>query len=216
MLFTESKIESAKLFEAIALIEKATKEELRSIGFVESIIEIAGRTPDRRDVYADGPYYGHGSLHQKPAELARAMVYLSDKEISSYIEIGSSKGSTLAIISSYLNRFNQTTSIGIDVLTRRTWAKLEASLNVKFHTVDSDSFKNQKFDLCFIDGNHGFEWVERDFENVGRFSKFCMFHDILDKHCPGVGRFYNQIKGDNSIEFSEPPYDTMGIGVIPL
>jgi hypothetical protein len=216
MLLTESAIELKKLFGAISLIEKASKNDLKSLDFVENIIKLAGRTPDKRPVYSDGSYHGFGSLHQKPNELAHALIYLSNKDISSFVEIGTSKGSTLAIVTSYLGRFKPIYSVGLDIVAKKNWVKIEAALNVKFHLANSDLFKNKKFDLCFIDGNHSFDWVKRDFENVGRFSKFCMFHDIYDRYCPDVGTYYNKIKGNNSIEFSEFPHDTMGIGILTL
>ena len=216
MLFVESTAEFKKLQAALAMISEAAVHDLRSVEFVERVIETAGRTPDRRSVYADGPYHGVGSLHQKPAELARALLYLSDKGVASYIEVGCSKGSTLAVITAYLSRLNPVASVGVDIRPRVSWKRVESVVNVKFHVGTSDFFKGQKFDLCFVDGYHSFEWCERDFENVGKFSKFCMFHDIYDRYCPEVGVYYNQVKNNNSVEFSSPPHDTMGIGILTL
>lgn len=140
----------------------------------------------------------------------------SDKGVASYIEVGCSKGSTLAVITAYLSRLNPVASVGVDIRPRVSWKRVESVVNVKFHVGTSDFFKGQKFDLCFVDGYHSFEWCERDFENVGKFSKFCMFHDIYDRYCPEVGVYYNQVKNNNSVEFSSPPHDTMGIGILTL
>jgi hypothetical protein len=46
------------------------------------------------------------------------------------------------------------------------------------------------FDFAFIDGNHDYEWVKRDFELV-KFTKRVLFHDC--DICPGVRGLINEI-----------------------
>ena len=40
--------------------------------------------------------------------------------------------------------------------------------------------QDSPFDLCFIDGNHSYEAVKRDYEAFGENAKIAVFHDIND------------------------------------
>jgi len=77
------------------------------------------------------------------------------------------------------------------------------------------------FDLAFIDGNHSYDFVKKDFENtidlVSEKGLLC-FHDIKAPSAPDVGKFYNKLKKKNKYFFKEfycdwTPMKT-GIGVL--
>lgn len=78
-------------------------------------------------------------------------------------------------------------------------------------------------DFLFIDGDHTYEGVKKDFEMYSPFVKNggCIaFHDIKDtqKHRERqveVAKFWNEIKNDYEyVEFSDPLVDWGGIGAL--
>ena len=80
---------------------------------------------------------------------------------------------------------------------------------------------NNNFDLIFIDGDHSYNSVKKDWENVGQYADIIAFHDIDDKDCPGVVKFWKDLKPTaekdfDIIEYIEPTEgrNLMGIGVL--
>ncbi len=78
------------------------------------------------------------------------------------------------------------------------------------------------FDFCFIDADHSYDGMMRDWENVGRYAKKVVaFHDIYgheyDALNGGTVRGWQEIRGtaDGQIrEYSRFPERWMGIGVV--
>ena len=51
-------------------------------------------------------------------------------------------------------------------------------------------------DLCFIDGDHSFEGVSRDYNSLRERCRLLLFHDIVAEEVPGVPRFWGMLKAD--------------------
>lgn len=159
-------------------------------------------------------------IYQTPAQTAKALVYLSRFKINTYLEIGVFQGGNFLFMAEYLKRFNpKIQCCGIDptgYLNDEIRAIIETDLYLSYKAITSDELKGQAFDLCFIDGDHSGEWVKRDFENVGKFAKICMIHDIQESSCPEVVAFWETVKGKKPVTFldytSNQP--SQGIGII--
>lgn len=92
---------------------------------------------------------------------------------------------------------------------------------------DSDAFRQWRADLghidmVFIDANHSYRAVKRDFEiNRGFSHRFLVFHDIVgaSRHTAGVARFWRELTEGHKREIVRPhvaigrDISTMGIGI---
>jgi hypothetical protein len=126
-------------------------------------------------------------IYQTPSQFAQALVYLSAFNIKSYLEVGVFQGGTFLFISEYLRRFNPVIKCdGIDptgylnpeiaeIIEREPW--------MNFIPATSNALKGKEYDLVLIDGDHENGWPHRDWENVGKFAKVCMIHDIQETTC---------------------------------
>lgn len=162
-------------------------------------------------------------IYQTPDQISQALVYLSDFEIKTYLEIGVFQGGTFLFMSEYLKRFNPDIKcLGLDptnYLNAEIREETELSEWMRMIAVTSDKLSGRVFDLVFIDGDHSAEWLAIDWESVGKAAKICMLHDIQEKSCPDVVAIWEtlkKIKGKTTKEFlsHQALYPLQGIGII--
>ena len=168
-------------------------------------------------------------IYQTPDQFGKFMAFVYEqaqiKPINSYLEIGVFRGGTFLFMQALLHSLNDecelkcidpTIGANEDIFIHR-----DAEIYILQHygRFSSDIFLlagNPAFDLVFIDGDHSYEAVKGDFENVGHYARICAFHDIDEPVCPGVVKYWNEVKKSepcNVIEFkSETP--SQGIGVL--
>jgi hypothetical protein len=177
----------------------------------------------------------HTHLHQNPEELTNLIFYLLDyqkkikKKLKKLFLIGYLDGFTDAI----LNKFFQFDEIVAVDTFQESGSGLLFRANLKYKNLtiicgDSTSDRVVKnftkfapFDLAFIDGNHAYDFVKKDFENTKNLMSdkgLICFHDIMAPSAPDVGRFYNKLKKDKKYLFKDfycdwTPMKT-GIGVL--
>lgn len=157
-------------------------------------------------------YDGSGThLMQNPYELSDFIFALKQhekdtgKRLSKFLEVGFSAG----INNTILNKFFQFSEIvGIDLFSSRINGNtLKGNLmhkNITLICGDSTSKRVLdiasllgKYDLIFIDANHTYEYVKKDFHNYKRFLNeggVIAFHDIDCPDWPGINKFWNELK----------------------
>lgn len=156
-------------------------------------------------------------IQQKQKEFTELMQIIIDNKYKSVLEIGAySNGCTYA----FANICKKVVSI--DLVHRST----ERFNNVTYITGNSHEVRNDisgKFDVIFIDGDHTYDGVKKDFELysdlINKGGIIC-FHDIWDTeehHRQGcyVDKFWNEIKENYKYDELGKEIKTWGgIGVL--
>ena len=161
---------------------------------------------------------------QIPEEISQLLQILKERKPKTILEIGTANGGTLFLFSRIAS--DDATLISIDLPGGRfgggypIWKiplyKSFARKDQKIYLIRGDShnqetlekvkniLNDKKIDFLFIDGDHTYEGVKRDFEVYSSHVKkgnIIGFHDIVDgpeKHVGGVPKFWKEIKENNS------------------
>jgi len=184
-------------------------------------------------------------LIQHDEEFIPFIEFLKAKNVQSFIEIGTYRGGTLFVLSKMFHGkkisidfpnpafgysdTNKDIRGYIDVKSR-TEAFEKEFTDIHFVVADShlqetsDEVKTllqgQKVDFLFIDGDHTYEGVKKDYEMyraLVREGGLIAFHDIKDclfhrKHHCRVDLFWKELQGDKTEFLSE--HEDRGIGVV--
>lgn len=164
---------------------------------------------------------------QKATELTALLEFLASLKIDSVLEIGCWTGGTLWLWTQIADKV-----VSIDVAAHGDRRELPASV----HRILGDShdptvkaqLAGQRFDLVFIDGDHTYDGVRRDWEMYAPLGRYVALHDIV-WHPPISGihvqPFWDELKArHDTVEFIDPnpcplsrqTTDDAGIGVVLL
>ena len=172
-------------------------------------------------------------------EISGLINYLEKKEPKYVIEIGTANGGTLFLFSKTASK--DATIISIDLPKGKfgggypKWKILLynsfKSHQQKLHLIRSDShaqetlhqvkniLKGNKADFIFIDGDHTYEGVKKDFEmysNLINEDGIIAFHDIVpghEKDAGGVFKFWKEIKHSYRVKEIVKNWDQNGGGI---
>jgi len=172
--------------------------------------------------------WGGLDCKQYPDELAKLLVFLykNKNDINSYCDIGSHKGGTFYVIDSFLRSINPNMGNSLAIDLRRTILKYgfkeykNKYPKVDFLSINSREFiPPQKYDFCFIDGDHTYNGVKCDYENMRKYCKIIGLHDIklTLRQYNGAKKLWEEIKDCKKIEFLNEDKNfslPVGIGVI--
>jgi len=199
----------------LKMLREAPLSWLKSENYISDLIRLFGLADNLKigPYGEDNIYINDPGIYQVPEQLAKLLVYLSDKKINTYLEIGVFNGGNFLFTSEYLKRFNPALkTYGLDLDHRFLNPKIGALVN-GLVTATSEDIQGSEIDYVFIDAEHSYEWVTKDWLNVGQHAKICAFHDINDKTLPDMARFWGKLKQDkNYKEFLDK--GIFGIGVI--
>lgn len=175
------------------------------------------------------PHVRESGIWQQPEQLARLLLLASERGVRSYCEVGVWRGYCLALVATYLYRFSRDfRAVGVDVApalcVEDRWDEVQKLVPVEIRTCDSSSIKGEPFDLVFVDGDHRYDAVRRDWENLNT-ARLCAFHDCNCDYvrrgnaCGGVPRFWQELRASTNrptVEFFDSPTGLpwMGIGVV--
>jgi len=188
------------------------------------------------------PYSVSLDIFQKRTEISDFCKYVLKKRPEVVLEIGTFQGGTFFLLAKVSSHNALLISMALPDVGKNEgyfpyripFYKRFASSSQKIKLIRKDShkqstlikvkkkMKNRKIDLLFIDGDHSYEGVKKDFEMYAplvREGGIIAFHDIIDvpddDNC-NVLQFWNEIKHD--YEYQEFVEDwnqgNCGIGVI--
>lgn len=168
---------------------------------------------------------GFGIL-QFPTEFVDFLRHIAPLGIEKAAEIGSYRGGSSYFMAAVLQRANPNASLTlIDIEDNLVGFEMFAEkLNlVKAVPKSSDDFAGEVFDFVFIDGDHTFIGVARDFAQLGKHArKAVAFHDIrareFDSEEGGTVRAWKDVKqhlrlSHSIYEFCHSTEDSLGIGL---
>ena len=179
--------------------------------------------------------------HQIKSEIVNFLEFVEERKPSVVCEIGTAEGGTNFLLGQSISSVNVV--IGVDLLINNTAQLRYYSRPGNSHEYITGSsydeetvrkvdrvLRGRDIDLLFIDGDHAYEGVKKDFEKYRGFVKqggVIVFHDIVPdyktRYNKDTGRwagdvpvFWNEIKQDyEHFEFVEnSDQDGLGIGVL--
>ena len=168
---------------------------------------------------------------QHYVELSAFINYLNDNNVTSYLELGARQGDTFYEVMRSLPKGSKGVAVdlpegpwggrGSRKALKETIAMLD-DYDVTAIFGDTSKVVDRvkelgPFDAVFIDADHRYEAVKRDFDNYGE--NIVAFHDIAAEGCVcgsykvGAPQFWKEVRKDY-VEFIHPSTRPMGIGVM--
>ena len=191
--------------ERIKFIKESKLEDLQNSSYLENlIVKLGFNTEILKEQPKIVKENGGGLLiWQYPNQFSKYLSLLSEQKIQSYIEIGCRWGGTFVLTNEYLKIFNNINkSVAVDIIDSPVINYTTCNNETQFIKINSRSQKfknymnNNYFDLIFIDGDHSYNGVKNDYNISKNSGKIFVFHDIISNACPGVVKFWNELKNN--------------------
>lgn len=166
-----------------------------------------------------------GSLRiiQIPSEFARFLIYLAERNVRSYLEIGTSTGGSFFAVDAYLRCAvsGYQRSVGYDRTNKihnlARYRELFPTVEFRHQSSKAMNLGSEQFDCAFIDARHIEAWVLQDFEKVRHNARIVGFHDITRGTVPlAWAKIKRHGQSEEIIDESIPVEASCGIGVVEL
>lgn len=191
--------------QAVAELRAAPLEQLLDPDWLEhDFLLRLGLNDEMLDEFP-APLYnwcGHGvKSWQYPRQFSRYLRFLAEREIRSYVEIGSRHGGTFIITVEYLDRFTPLhRACAIDLepspileCYRQEWRAFDYHIGSSTSPT-ARSILRAGWDLALIDGDHSRGGCWADYQAVKEAARLIVLHDIVNDHCPGVAEVWRNIR----------------------
>lgn len=189
--------------------------------------------------YFCAKFAGNLQVQQIPIEYLGLLKFFKSNNISTYLELGVANGGSFFINSIFSQK---TTNLihCVDCLAykdaphvRQTFDKINNKVSklkeffpektINFFNMTTDEFfdqNSQTYDCIFIDADHSYEGVMKDYVNSLKFvnkNGWLIFHDINNDDT-GVCKAWNEVKNNHKIEsiFSHEFSKGCGIGILRM
>ncbi len=209
-----------RLIRGLGLLETAD-----TVLTLESVLAFIGLYNDGREMYGvwepfKNPRFAPG-LWQNPTEFAAFLHHLASKtDCRTVLEVGTFHGYSSLVMYRYLRRFRPVQVVTLDVAEKVPGFVRDQMKGVIYlHHTSTTEIHPGHHDLAFIDADHTYGAVKRDYENL----KDCgvvAFHDINDHcvrdDCPdgGVWKFWREVRETRPYREFSYSDKWMGIGVV--
>lgn len=189
--------------------------------------------------YFQAKFKGNLEVQQIPVEYIKLLKFFKSTNIENYLELGVANGGSFYINSIFMQKTTKIVHC-VDCLAykdaphvRQTYDKINNKVlklkeffpdkNIVFFNNTTDEFfenNKQKYDCIFIDADHSYEGVMKDYKNSLNFINsggYLIFHDINNTDT-GVNKCWNEIKDNHEIvgTFSHPYSTACGIGILKI
>jgi hypothetical protein len=144
------------------------------------------------------PWCGHGIMSwQYPSQFSKYLVWLSQRKIGNYVEIGARRGGTFIITVEYLRRFNPIEhALAMDIVEQPIMrAYTKTAEGCSYALLDSKSaeaktlLQSRYWDLALIDGDHSASGFWSDFAVLRDHSRIVAAHDVASDLFPHLKQF---------------------------
>jgi hypothetical protein len=189
--------------------------------------------------YFCAKFAGNLQVQQIPVEYLGLLNFFKSNNISTYLELGVANGGSFFINSIFSQK---TTNLihCVDCLAykdaphvQQTFDKINNKVSklkeffpektINFFNMTTDEFfdqNSQTYDCIFIDADHSYEGVMKDYVNSLKFvnkNGWLIFHDINNDDT-GVCKAWNEVKNNHKIEsiFSHEFSKGCGIGILRM
>jgi hypothetical protein len=208
----------------IQRIRERSPESLSRADDLEALLLELGLNDEGIDEFPPHlhPFCGTGlRIWQYPVQFGKYLAHIATLKVRSYLELGIRHGGSFVATVEILNRcFPLESAIGIDIIPCPSMAEYKA-LNPRseFCCLDTQSAdfsalmdRIAPIDLVFLDSHHEETQCRVEFDAIRKSANMIAFHDVVNPHCPGIARVWNEVKATGDYECFEYTDQYPGFG----